>query len=226
MWQGILAVLLIPGLAAAQAPQEVVPQVSQQTVNLILHGPPRVPSTPPPLYQTYTRYDAIRRGREEDIGVQLRIGAFVATTNDASGVIPLKLEFEPLGGISVKEIHVPNGEQVKKGNARFAIAVSPYVHFKIRADRNAPLGLRVLKGSITFQKLHADGSAAGPVEHVDVQIPLTIVDYDAKVRKADFPYAPMQAWEVVVIILAVPVLIAVAIPLILLCGVTGTCPSC
>jgi len=226
MWQGVLAALLIPTLAAAQASPEVAPQVSQQTVNLILHGPPPTASVPPPLYQTYTRYDAIRRGREEDVGIQLRIGAFVATESDAPEVVPLKLEFEPLEGITVKGIHVPKGDKLKHGNAMFPVTLSPYIHFRIRADRNGPLGLRTLKGKITFQKLHADGSVAGPVEQVDVQIPLTVVDYDAKVRKADFPYAPTQAWEVVVIILAVPVLIAIAIPLILLCGVTGTCPDC
>src|SRR5262252_3787454 len=127
MWQALLALLLIPSLAAAQAPPEAAPQFSQQTVNLILHGPSRVSPTPP-LYQAYSRYDAIRRGAEEDIGIQLRIGAFVATASDAPGVVPLKLEFEPLEGITVKEIRAPRGE--KNGNAAFPIAVSPYVHFK------------------------------------------------------------------------------------------------
>jgi hypothetical protein len=226
MWRSVLAVVLLPSLTAAKAPPQGAPEFSKETVNAILYGPSRTLPAPQPLYRAYTRYDAIRRGRDEEVGIQLRTDGFVTSAKSAvPGVVPLKLEFEPLDGVTVKEIHDPkvDGGLLKFKGEPVKATRWPYVHFKIRADRNAPLGLRVLKGKFTFQQFSSDGSGIGPVEQVDLRIPLNVMEHDAVVHKTDFPYAPTPAWEIVVLIIAVPVLIAIVLPFFLLCVATGRC---
>jgi hypothetical protein len=204
----------------------VSPEFSNETVKTILDGPTPTTPAPEPPYRAYTRYDAIRRGREEDVGIQLRISGFVTARKAlVPGVLPLKLEFEPLDGVTVKEVHDPRVEEgyVKFNGGPVKATRWPYVHFKIRADRNGPLGLRILKGKFTFQQFSPDGSGVGPMEQVEVQIPLNVVEHDASVHKADFPYGPTPAWEIVVLIIAVPVLIAIVLPFFLICVATARC---
>ena len=228
MWRSILAVILLPTLTAAQAAPDLHPGFSPQTVEAIL-GPARTAGTARSRYQAYTRYTAIRRGSEEDVGILLTSGGFVTAPSSAvPGVLPLQLEFEPLDGFTINEVQVPKGS---KSNFKFQgevvkVSAAPYLQFKIRAQQNTPLGTRVLKGRFTFQKVPRDGSALSPVEQVDVQIPLTVVEYDAKVYQADFPYGPMPGWQTFLVVLSIPVLIVLFIPLLLLCTVTGTCPEC
>jgi len=229
MWRNFLALILLPSLAAAQASSEVHPAISPQTVSAILYGPPRTTATSAAYYQSYTRFTAIRRGSEEDVGIMLTIRGFVtAPSSTVPGVVPLKLEFEPLPGFTINEVH---GPKVWKSDFKFQgevvqVSAAPYVQFKVRADRSAPLGAQVLKGRFTFQKVPPDGSDVGPVERVDVQIPFTVVESNAKVRKADFPYGPMPGWETFLVVAAIPILIVMIIPLLILCTVTGTCPRC
>lgn len=228
MWRSFLAVLLLPTLTAAQAAPEVQPGFSPHTVDAIL-GPPHSGNASRSSYQSYTRHTGIRRGSEEDVGILLTTGGFItAASSPVPGVVPLKLEFEPLDGFTINEVHGPKvyesnfkvqGESVK-------VSAGAYMQFKIRAERNTAPGTHVLKGRFTFQKLPMDGSAMGPVEQVDVQIPLTVVDQDAKVQKADFPYGPLPGWQTFLFVISIPVLIVLLIPLLLLCTVTGTCPEC
>jgi len=229
MWRSCWGLILLPSLTAAPAAPEVHPEVSPQIANLILYGPPHSTPAPTASYQGYTRFTAIRRGSGEDVGILLTIGGFVtAPSSPVTGIAPLKVEFEPLDGFTINEVH---GPKVWKSDFKFQgetiqVSAAPYVQFRIRADRNAPLGTRVLKGKFTFQKVPMDGSAAGPIEQVDVQLPLTVVEPNAKVRKADFPYGPMPGWQAFLVVAAIPVLIVVMIPLLILCTLTGTCPEC
>jgi len=229
MWRSLLAVILVPSLMAAQAPPEVRPAVSDQTAKPVPNGRVRTPASAESSYTAYTRHTAVRRGRDEDLGIELSIIGFVTSQKPAvAGIVPLTIEFEPLEGFTVREVR---GPKVSKSNFKFQgervkVAASPYLQFKIRAAGDADLGPRVLKGKLTFQRVPSDNSAIGPVEQVDVQIPLNVVERNAKVHKADFPYAPMPTWEKVVLIASIPVLIALVIPLFVLCGVTGACPDC
>jgi len=228
MWRTLLAVILLPSLTAAQAPPEVKPEFSDDTVKMILNGPPRA-SAPRSQYQSYTRHTAIRRGRDEDVGIELWLsGVVVVRESKLPGVLPLTVEFEPLDGLTVQQVRGPRVSKINFPSAGSTIeaAQAPYLQFKIRANSNAPLGTRILTGKFRFQQLLVGGAPVGPVEQVDVRIPLTVVEHDAKVQKADFPYAPMPTWEKVLLIGSIPVLIVVFIPLLLFCTITGTCPDC
>jgi len=228
MWRSVLVLILLPSLTAAQSAPEVHPEFSPQTVNAILYGPPRNTASSASSYQAYTRFTAIRRGTEEDVGIMLWVGGLVTTSESAvPGIQPLKIEFDHLDGFTIGEIH---GPKLWKSNFKFRgetikVSSSPYIQFKLRADRNATLGDFVLKGKLTFQKVPADGSAAGAVEQVNVLVPLTVVEYGAKVYKGDFPYGPMPGWQTFLLYASIPVLIVLFIPLLLICTVTGTCRS-
>jgi len=226
MWRSVLVLLLMPSLTAAQAAPEVHPGFSPRTVDPIL-WPPRSASAPGSLYQAYTRHTAIRRGTDEDVGIVMAIGGFVTVHKSAvPGVVPLQLEFEPLEGLQVRAVHDP---EVYKSKFKFQgqtvkVAWSPNLKFKVRADHHAPLGPRELRAKVTFQKVPGDGSALGPVEHVDVLVPITVVDHDTKVQKAEFPFAQTPTWVVVALIVAAPVLIVLFIPLLFVC-VAMQCPD-
>lgn len=230
MWRSVLAVILLPSLTAAQSAAEGRPGISNETVRMIINGPPRTAVVPPSAtLQAYTRHTAVRQERDEDVGIMLTISGFVTAPKSAvAGIVPLQVEFEPQDGLTIKDVH---GPKVWKSGFKFQgepvnVSAMPYVQFKIRAGRNLSLGEHVLKGKFTFQRISTDGSNVGPVEQVEVQIPLAVVEHDARVHKANFPYAPMPTWETVLLIVSIPVLIAVFIPLLLLCAVTGTCPEC
>lgn len=229
MWRSFLTVMVLSSLSSAQTAPEVNPGISPHAVDSILYHPSTTTTSPKASYQAYTRFTAVRRGKDEDVGIMLTIGGFVTAPNSAvAGIMPLKLEFDPLEGITINDVR---GPKVWKSKFKFQdeevkVTAAPYIHFKIHANQDAPLGIRDLKGRLTFQKVPTDGSAVGPVEQVDVQIPITVVESNAKVRKADFPYGPMPGWESFVSVASVSLLIVLIIPLLLLCTVTGTCPEC
>jgi len=156
MWRSFLAMILLPGLTAAQAAPEVHPKFSDQTATLILYGRPHPTATPTASYQGYTRFTAIRRGSGEDIGILLTLGGFVtARSSPVAGAAPLKVEFEPLDGFSIEEVH---GPMVWKSDFKFQgetipVSAAPYIQLKIRAAPNASLGTHVLKGKFTYQKV-------------------------------------------------------------------------
>lgn len=136
----MVAVILLPILTAAQAAPDLHPGFSAQTGEAIL-GPPGTGSTARSRYQAYTRYTAIRRGREENVGILLKSGGFVTAASSAvPGMLPLKLELEPLDGFTINEVQVPKGS---KSNFKFQgevvkVSAAPYLQFKIRAQQNTP----------------------------------------------------------------------------------------
>jgi hypothetical protein len=112
--------------------------------------------------------------------------------------VPLKLEFEPLDGFTINEVH---GPKVYKSNFKVEgestkVSAGAYMQFKIRAERNTALG-----------SAHGCGSRC-------------------KVQKTDFPYGPLPGWQTFLFVVSIPVLIVHLIPLLLVCTVTGTCPEC
>ena len=93
---------------ATQAAPEVHPGYSPRTVDAILYRPHPTTATRAVFYQAYTRFTAIRQGSEEDVGIMLTIGGFVTAADSVvPGIQPLKVEFEPLDGFTIKDVHGP-----------------------------------------------------------------------------------------------------------------------
>lgn len=98
------------------------------------------------------------------------------------------------------------------------------IQFKVRASRKAALGLHVLTGKLTFQPVHFD-STVGPLQQVDVMIPVTIVEHDAKVQRQFWPINHVPVALIVVIIVLLPVLIPLIPVIYLVCAAEGS-PGC
>jgi hypothetical protein len=210
MWRSILAVFLAPVLTAAQTVQTegaVTPEPCKPATHVAKQ--PVLPT-----YRAYAYYNRIRRGSEEKLGVQLMLGADVTTTKSAArGIVPLSLELQPADGLTVKDVRYPkvSAKKVKFQTEPLKVASPPNILFKLRADKNAALGPRVLKGKLTFQPIPHDGSAPGTVQTVDVEIPITVVDHDEKVQRAAYPFPETPVALYVALIVFAPLLVAAVV---------------
>jgi len=192
MWRSIFAVVLLPALAAAQNPGSEVPAALQaepsqaSTLNLA-RDKGRVIG---PTYESYTFYNAIRRGRSEKVAIRLSPqGMVTSPRTPVSGIVPLTLELQPVEGLTVSAFRYPKTQRKKVKFQAELVPVSwlPETFFKIRADETVALGLHTLQGKLTFQVIDYNLSRVGPVQQIDVQIPITVVEHNAKVRKANWP---------------------------------------
>jgi hypothetical protein len=130
-----------------------------------------------------------------------------------------------LEGLKVSKVEYPKplARKVRfQTQSILAAGPPPAIRLKLHADRNASLGAHTLNGKITFQVIHPD-STLGPVQEMQVQIPITVVEHKASVHKASYPYGRPPVGLVVVLIVLSPVLLALAIPIVVVCGLAGTC---
>jgi hypothetical protein len=223
MWRSILAVILMPSLTAAQS--EPVPSAPAGASNP--HSGTAVRDSGP-RYHSYTFYDGIRRGREEEVVIRVSVPGFVTTPKSpVQGIVPLKLDLDPADGLTFSGLRYPKGQlrNLKFESQPVPIAWQPEIRFKIKADHSAALGPHVLKGKITFQALPYAGSTPGPVQQIEVQIPITVVEHDAKVQKKPWPIHHTPVALIVVMIILLPVLIPLIVPIYLICAAEGN-PGC
>ncbi len=217
MWRHIAAVILLPSLAAAQSAQTQPNPIQQST--------PTSSLKPLPLsYQPYAYYSAIRRGRAEQVALEFYPNALVTTpTQPVSGIVPLNLELQPEEGFAFLKLRYPKARthQVQFQSTRMLFARDHWIRFELHAASSVSLGTHVLKGKLTFQPVDPK-SGAGPVRQVDVEIPVNVVDHDAKVKRTGWPFHMPTPWLVLLIIVLVPVAIATA-PLWLICAPMGLC---
>jgi hypothetical protein len=234
MWRSIFAVLLLPSLTAAQnQPAPLAPPdrsyPTSRAANLDPGPKDPEPKDPGPKYKSFTFYDSIRRGREEEIVVSVSAPGLVTTSKSpVQGIVPLSLELDPVDGLSVSGLRYPKTtpRRVKFQSEPVPVVSGPDIRFKIKADRNAVMGTHVLTGKITFQAIPYDGSAPGPVQQVEVQIPISVVEHDAKVQKQPWPIAHVPVALIILIIVLLPVEIPLGLLLMAGCVVSPrSCPD-
>jgi hypothetical protein len=217
MWRHIAAVILLPSLAVAQG--------AQSQPNPMQRGTATLSPKPLPLsYQPYAYYNAIRRGRAEQVALKFYPNAFVVTpTQPASGIVPLNLDLEPEQGFTLLKLRYPKArsQRVQFQSTPILFARDHWIRFELHAASSVSLGTHVLKGKLTFQPVDPK-SGAGPVRQVDVEIPVNVVDHDAKVKRTGWPFHMPTPLLVMLIIVLVPVAIATA-PLWLICAPMGLC---
>ncbi len=220
MWRSLLAVILLPSLTAAQTPATPPAPVVASTPQTNAH-PLK------PKYQAYTFYDGVRRGTQEDIAIRLTLSGLVTTLKSpVTGVVPLRLELQPAEGLTFTAVRYPETYARKLSGQADPVQVAswPMIQFKVRADRNATPGPRLLAGKLTFQPIHFD-STVGSVEQMDIGIPITVVEHNAKVQKERWPIAHTPVALIVVMIMLLPVLIPLIVPIYLICAAEGN-PGC
>jgi len=219
MWRSILAVLLVPSLAAAQA---------QQTTSAGAEPPASQSSGAagviPARYESHTFHDGIRRGTEEEVAIQWWPGGFLTISKSAvAGIVPLHFEVQAAEGLRFSSFRYPKAypQSFKFQADPVPVVFYPSIRFSVHAEANAALGSRVLIGRITFQVIHQD-SSLGPVEHFDVPIPVTVVEHDAPIhRVSTWPYPHHSAGFWIGLILLAPLLIVVMAPYYLICSIGG-----
>jgi len=225
MWRNLAAVLLMPSLMAAQAEQDrpaPTAQPAESAPKLSEQAQPK-----PATLRQYTFYDAIRRGRSEEAAVELSVKGFVTVPQSpVAGIVPVKLEFQPSENLTFSKFRYPKPKFRKKVISQpksiLVLWGQPTIRFKLKADDLAALGPRVLSGKITFQIIRMD-SSLGPVEQLDVMIPITVAEHNAKVRRAKWPY-----WHTpVTLFVLAPLLIPVMLVYYPICAILGPqkCPD-
>ena len=227
MWRNLVAVILLHSLMAAQANQ-IQPAPAEQSAQPAQKAADP-PDSRPARYRQYAFYDAIRRGRSEEVAVQCLVRGFVTTPQSpVSGIVPLKLELEPAEGLTFSKFRYPKPylQKVKFQPEPIPGTALPVIQFNLHADDGAALGPRILNGSITFQAINLD-SGLGPVQQMDVLIPIQIVERDAKVKKAPWPFPHTPVGLLVVMIVLLPVLIPLMLIYYPICALVGPqrCPD-
>lgn len=228
MWRSIFAVLLLPSLTAAQTGAvQSAPSDGPGPKSFPEASRPR-PIRPRPIYEAYSFYDGIRRGTAENVAIQVSSEGFLTTPRSpVPGIIPLKLDLDPIEGLTVSKLRYPKAYNLNTkfhANPISVAGVDP-IQFKVRASQNAPLGLHVLTGKLTFQPVHFDATV-GPAQQVDVMIPVTIVEHDAKVKRQPWPIAHMPVALIILIIVLLPVEIPLGLLIMAGCVVSPrSCPD-
>jgi hypothetical protein len=219
MWRSILAVILLPSLTAAQSAQPGTASANGGQTEANCPTPRRVE----PQSTPYTKYNGIRRGKEGEAAVQLVANGFLTTPKSpVSGLVPLRLELQPAEGFTVGKIDYPkpNTAKIQFHAAKIAVVGVPAMSFKVRVDRNASLGIHVLKGTLTFQPVRAD-TGASPVQQMEVEIPINVVARDASLKRGPWPFYHLPVAVIVVLIVFSPVLVAVELPIIAVCAIAA-----
>ena len=220
----MLIVILLPSLTAAQdaaVRQNNPPPSAEQSQRLAqewrAHQPP---------YSSYTLYHQVRRGTSEDVAVLVQSrdqnGYFTTPNSPVAGIVPLNLQLEAAPGFTVTHLRYPKArkQRVKFQQAKFPIAGSKIL-VKLDADRTVELGSHVLNGKLSFESID-EVSGKRTIHQIDIEIPITVVEHDAKVQKTgDGPFYHMPASTMIMLIVLIPILL----PLMLLCEIAsgGNC---
>lgn len=206
MWRITLALILIPTILRAQD-QALSPKTA-----------PPVKPKPLPRTESYTRFNALRRGTTEEVGVVLFAHGFLMSPRSKThGIAPVSLEFDPEAGLNVENLRYPKSsfDRVVAGSpGKVAVNSGGWfpVEFKLRADPMATLGSHLVHGKFTYQTI-TDAGMALPPEQIDVVVPVTVVEHHARVAKsADWPFYHMSTLAIVGLV----ALCVVLLPLLIL----------
>lgn len=180
----------------------------------------------PVILRYYTFYNAIRRGRSEEAAVQLSVLDFVTVPQSpVAGIVPVKLEFRPSESLTFSKFRYPKPmfrRTVSSQPKPILVPWTPTIRFTLKVDDHAALGCRMLSGKITFRVIRMD-SSLGPVEQLDVLMPITLAEHNAKVSRAQWSYTHSPVRQLVL----APLLIPVALVYCPICALLGPekCPD-
>jgi hypothetical protein len=218
MWRTIFAVVLLPSLTAAQA--DFSPREPD------LKRPLADSSSTSPKAVAYLSLSELRQGTQEKVAVTFDrpIGFVTSPRSPVPGLVPVSLELEPAEGLTVGPIDYPKAFDYRFKFQTQPVAVFQFpwqqIEFKLGAMRNAAPGKRLLTGRLTFQTVSDAG--VSEVRQIDVEIPVTVVEHNARVSRVhSFPAQASRPLNPALIVLMI-VLAPIAIPLwILACTVGG-----
>jgi hypothetical protein len=170
------------------------------------------------------QYVELRRGTEEAFLVTAKIKP--TDTGEPSGywgapaprngrLAATELEIEASNGFTAHSIRYGGLRKKAFGPDAPDLVLGPNIaelHFKLRADRSLAVGDHLLKGKLRFQGISKAGVLAP--EELQFDIPVHVVEHEAKVGKNEFYPHELTTAEWVGRILLMPILI----PILLVTG--------
>lgn len=218
MWRSLIVVVVLHSLLAAQsAPTQATPE------RIGLPNGTGLSNTRQQEFHSYTFYDRVRRGRSEKVVIKLPDLTLVTTpASPVPGIIPLDLRLQPEPGITVRKLRYPKAgkQNVLFQSTPVMFAREEWIQFAVVIAPNASVGQHVLKGKLIFQPVDLK-SGAGLMEQVDIEIPIRVVEHDAKMHRNEWPIYHMPTGVIILLIVLSPILIALS-PLIIMCGLSET----
>lgn len=138
----------------------------------------------------YKQHHAFRRGTEEGIllAPDLEPNAsdipvyWGGAQPDNGEYFPLKLEIVSSPDFTVTKVQYPKSRKIvlKPGTVIHAVdAVNARIFLRLRADRNAQLGNRTIRGKLRFQRIGKVG--VSEPQSLEFDIPVQVVEHSAKV---------------------------------------------
>lgn len=229
MWRGIPAVILLPWLAVGETNFNT-PSFPPQQTPAAMKPLSRHPS--PRQYEIYTYYSALRQGTREEVAVEATADFVTIAKSPVAGIAPLKLELRPAEGLTFGKLGYPKAypraypRTVNSQSMRMKVARRALIRFTVHADATASLGEHVVKGRLTFQPIRYD-SSVGPVQQLDIEIPVRVVARHAEVSKNQWPVPHTPPALIVVMVVLSPVIVPFALLYHAVCGVEGSqrCPD-
>lgn len=217
MWRSLIAVVLLHSLLAAQA----VSAQSKPEPSAGVAGGTGLSHASQQDFHPFTFYDRIRRGRSEKVAIRLPQGMLVTTpTSRVAGVIPLDLKLQAEPGFTVRKLRYPKAgkQSVLFQSAPIMFAREEWIEFEIATSPEASLGQHVLTGKLTLQPVDLK-LGAGPVQQVDVEIPINVVEHNAKANRNEWPIYRMSTGVIILLIVLAPIWIPL-FPLLVACGLS------
>lgn len=146
---------------------------------------------PVSFVSSYTRYNQLRRGRDEEIVVLLCRPQYRGHDcplnnlfSNQAELEPLTLQMTPLEGFTVRYREGKEFRNLQQGAAVHSGIGLKVFRLKVRADAHVPLGIYTLQGKLTFRKVRA--GQLPQTQQIDVSIPLTVVEHSAQVVEDDW----------------------------------------
>ena len=223
MLRTFVAVSLLATVTLAQLPAVEGPPGHQK--NSLSH----------PLKATaYHSQDVLRRGTDETIAVVVEGAGFVTSPRSpVAEVVPITLQLDEADGLTFSAIDYPKPYKHKFSGRQEPVPVFQFpwqqLRFKLRAAPDAALGIYELTGRILLQSVSEKGPAQ--VQEISVQIPVTIADRNAQVRRtSSFPSQnrtpPWNDMPLGIKIVLVPLLVPLTIVEGVVCFARGEDCSC
>jgi len=201
MWHSILCAVVLPLLVFSQA--------EGATPNLA--SPQGEPASEQLRVRQFTYHSKSRRGRSEKVAIEIALIDEVSSST-LPAILPLNLELEGAEGFTVTKIECPKTYQ-HIDPAYGAHINGGTLKFQIRVDGKVSLGEHILNGRLKVRVVTEQGPFAP--QEIKVQIPLMVVERNAKVTKT-WPYhRDISKGE---LIMLSPVLVLMFIPMALACS--------
>jgi hypothetical protein len=175
----------IPGSDNEQGPTSVTEKISVADSQSSVAPPPQVSA------QFFQRHTQLRRGRDMEMAVYLCQPTPRIPDCDShyarlkNSITPVSLQMEPVEGFTICYGDGRHYKSAAQGTPDY-LGDKGLIFLKVRASGKLAPGQYTMKGTMTIRSMRG-GDLSTP-QRIPVEIPLTLVDHDARVSQMDWRY--------------------------------------